>query len=622
MLKNLSISKKLYSGFTLMIIIIVTITITGIMKVNFINDTLNIIVEVNSVKQRYAINFRGSVHDRAIAIRDVVLAKDLNDSLFKRSVEDIKRLEVFYKDSAKKMDKIFSDGINVDNKEREILTKIKDIEKKTLPLVKQIIELKNKSQHLEAQNILINKASANFTYWLKVINEFIDYEENKNQIATPEARKVASGFSTTMIIILIISLIIGTFIAYIISNQMLKSVTKVKSGLENFFLFLNRESNEATNIDLDSKDEFGQMAEAINQNIVSVQKSIINDEEFVKNIAIFAKEIGNGDLTAKITKDTKTKSLLELKEILLSMQEQLNKNIASNIPDLLNVLNCFKNHDFRAKSEDKISSVAVTINELGDVISELLNQSLSVGKTLDNASDTLIENVNKLDSSTKDAANSLNQTSSVLEEITQTVKNNSNNVIEMSTYAREVDGSVKEGQKLANNTSDAMTEITDQVNTISEAITVIDQIAFQTNILSLNAAVEAATAGEAGKGFAVVAQEVRNLASRSAEAAQEIKTIVEQATAKASYGKDISKKMSEGYNELFHNVEKTTQIIKNISEASKEQEQGIAQINSAINILNTQTQENSAVANETKNIALETDSIAKEIVANLSNKKF
>lgn len=105
MFKNLSISKKLYSGFTLMIVIIVTITIIGIMKVNFINDTLNIIVEVNSVKQRYAINFRGSVHDRAIAIRDVVLAKDLNSSLFKKSLEDIKKLEVFYDDSAKKWTK-------------------------------------------------------------------------------------------------------------------------------------------------------------------------------------------------------------------------------------------------------------------------------------------------------------------------------------------------------------------------------------------------------------------------------------------------------------------------------------------------------------------------------------
>ena len=119
MFKDMSISKKLYSGFTFMIIIIVTITIVGIIKVNFINDTLNTIVEVNSVKQRYAINFRGSVHDRAIAIRDVVLSENKNDALFKKSVEDIKNLEVFYDDSAKMMDEIFSVGTNVDAKEKE-----------------------------------------------------------------------------------------------------------------------------------------------------------------------------------------------------------------------------------------------------------------------------------------------------------------------------------------------------------------------------------------------------------------------------------------------------------------------------------------------------------------------
>jgi len=622
MFKDMSISKKLYSGFTFMIIIIVTITIVGIIKVNFINDTLNTIVEVNSVKQRYAINFRGSVHDRAIAIRDVVLSTNKNDLLFKKSIEDIKNLEVFYDKSAKKMDEIFNTGTNVDAKEKEILLKIKDIEKRTLPLVKEIIELKSNNRHAQAQKVLIQSASDNFTHWLKVINEFIDYEEEKNQVATPEAREVASSFSTTMITILIISLVIGIFIAYIISNQMVKSVSKVQVGLQDFFSFLNRETNKASNIDLDSKDEFGQMAQAINNNILKVQKSIINDEEFVKNIAVFAQEIGKGNLLAEITKNTKTESLLELKEILLKMQNELNRNIASNIPDLLDVLNCFKNHDFRRKSNDTSSNVAIAINELGDVISELLNQSLSVGQTLENSSDTLITNVNKLNTSTNDAAASLEETSAVLEEITSAVTNNSNNVIEMASYAKEVDDSVKEGQKLAKNTSDAMTEITDQVNTISEAISVIDQIAFQTNILSLNAAVEAATAGESGKGFAVVAQEVRNLAARSAEAAQEIKGIVEQATSKASYGKDISNQMSEGYNELFNNVEKTTQLIKSISDASKNQEQGISQINSAITLLNSQTQENSVIANETKDIAIETDSIAKEIVANLGNKKF
>ncbi|RXJ95209.1 hypothetical protein CRV02_14640, partial [Arcobacter sp. CECT 8989] len=113
----------------------------------------------------------------------------------------------------------------------------------------------------------------------------------------------------------------------------------------------------------------------------------------------------------------------------------------------------------------------------------------------------------------------------------------------MSLNAKELTSSVKEGEKLASKTTVAMSEINEQVSEITNAIGIIDQIAFQTNILSLNAAVEAATAGEAGKGFAVVAQEVRNLASRSATAANEIKIIVENATQKANEGKQIASKM-------------------------------------------------------------------------------
>ena len=618
----MTIAKRLYSGFAVMILIIISITTIGIFKVNFIDNTLNEIVEVNSVKQRYAINFRGSVHDRAIAIRDLVLAKDKEDSLFQKSVKDIKRLETFYTKSAEPLDMIFKDGLNVDATEKEILSKIKTIEKTTLPIVSKIIDLKMNNQHGEAKELLMHQASENFTYWLKVINEFIDYEENKNQIATPKAREVASGFSGIMIVILIISLILGVAIAYFISNQLITSVKKVQIGLEDFFDFLNKKTNKASIIDLKSKDEFGQMAKVINNNIQDIEKSIIQDEKFVENIANFAKEIGGGNLTVQISSNTKTKSLIELKEILTNMQTNLNNSIAECIPTLLNVLSNYKNHDFTVTSPNTSAKVAVAVNELGDVISALLSQSFNVGKSLENSSQTLIENVDKLNVSSNEAAHSLKETSSVLQEITTAVSNNSKNVVKMENYATEVDISAKDGQDLAKNTSEAMNDITDQVSAITESISVIDQISFQTNILSLNAAVEAATAGEAGKGFAVVAQEVRNLASRSAEAANEIKSLVEAATAKAQYGKSISNKMIDGYDQLLGNIQKTTESIQSIAKSSKEQEQGISQINNSITLLDSKTQENAAIANETKEIAIQTDSIAKEIVIDLSNKKF
>ena len=252
----------------------------------------------------------------------------------------------------------------------------------------------------------------------------------------------------------------------------------------------------------------------------------------------------------------------------------------------------------------------------------MLVENKSNGLTLEDSSKILLTNVDKLNASSNTAVASLEETAAALEEITSNIRNNTQSIFKMSTLAQDVTKSVKDGEVLATETVNAMQEINNQVQDINDAIAVIDQIAFQTNILSLNAAVEAATAGEAGRGFAVVAGEVRNLASRSAQAAKEIKAIVETATKKANEGKQIASNMIDGYKDLNENIQQTIKLIQEIKITSNEQRSGIEQINKAINSLDMQTQQNAQVASQSYEVSVKIDRIAKLIVSNADEKEF
>ena len=270
----------------------------------------------------------------------------------------------------------------------------------------------------------------------------------------------------------------------------------------------------------------------------------------------------------------------------------------------------------------KMGSIILGIRSLGSSISELLALLNITSEELNSEMIKLTEASLSLSNSSNIQAAALEETAAALEEVTNTIISTANNTSKMAKLSNDVHESAIKGQKLANDTALAMDGINNEVSAIDEAIIVIDQISFQTNILSLNAAVEAATAGEAGKGFAVVAQEVRNLASRSADAANEIKTLVENATSKTRIGKNISENMIRGYNQLNENIKKTIDTINEVEEASKEQQLGIEQINDAVSTLDSKTQENAKVASLTNEIATQTDQIATKIVEDLSNKDY
>jgi len=445
-----------------------------------------------------------------------------------------------------------------------------------------------------------------------------------SEIAEEEVIQAPNTIRNQIIIIALVLVFIIAFVVYIvINNGIITPLRDFQEGLLNFFKYLNREIDDAKLLDDRLNDEIGKMAKVVNENITRTQAILNEDRKVIDDTIVVLSEFEKGDLSQRVQSTTSNIALQELTTLL----NKMGTNMESNIDGILNVLDQYSKYKFTNKVEtndvkEHLLKLANGINFLEEAVTQMLIDNKSNGLTLNNSSDELLENVDILNKNATQSAAAIEETAASIEEITSNISSNTQNITEMAGYATQLNASANEGESLANQTTQAMNDIDEQVKSINESISIIDQIAFQTNILSLNAAVEAATAGEAGKGFAVVAQEVRNLASRSAQAANDIKTLVENATTKANDGKDIAQKMIHGYTQLNDNISKTIGLITDVEVASKEQQKGIEHINEAINSLDHQTQENSLISNKAYDIAVQTNTMAQLIVANANEKEF
>ncbi len=391
--------------------------------------------------------------------------------------------------------------------------------------------------------------------------------------------------------------------------------------------FLKNMDNKNVSFEINTSmaSEYSEIKDVIDKREKELLQKEKEESILIEEAKIVMNQVKHGIYSQTITSISSNNSLEEFKK-------SVNEMIVETREHFLNInsiLEKYTNYDYKEKLELKrISSngefqhLADAINKLKEAITQMLVENKINGITLQNSSKILLTNVDKLNLSSNEAANSLKKTSTVLSEITQNIDKTSTQTIQMSSLANAVIGYSKEGLNLAQKTTTAMDEINEKVSAINESITIIDQIAFQTNILSLNAAVEAATAREAGRGFAVVAAEVRNLANRSTQAAYEIKKLVESANIKANDGKTIANEMIEGYTVLNTNIDKTIELISSVADISKEQQVGIVQINSAINILEQQIKANAEVSSQANNIAIKTSNIANTIVDSANQKEF
>jgi methyl-accepting chemotaxis protein len=242
--------------------------------------------------------------------------------------------------------------------------------------------------------------------------------------------------------------------------------------------------------------------------------------------------------------------------------------------------------------------LAEGMNELTGKMADVVRSMSAAAAEVRTGADEISRGNLNLSQRTEEQASSLEETASSMEQMTSAVKNNADNAAQANQLAAAARDQAERGGKVVGAAVSAMSEINTASKKIADIIGVIDEIAFQTNLLALNAAVEAARAGEQGRGFAVVASEVRNLASRSAQAAKEIKALIQDSVGKVTEGTKLVDESGRVLAEIVTGVKKVTDVVAEIAASSREQAAGIEQVNKAVTSMDAVTQQNAALVEQ------------------------
>ena len=254
--------------------------------------------------------------------------------------------------------------------------------------------------------------------------------------------------------------------------------------------------------------------------------------------------------------------------------------------------------EFKTKRGGDFGRLLRGMGEMEDTLTDLVTRIKASSDTIAVASGQIAAGNQDLSQRTDEQASSLEETAAAMEQLTGTVKQNADNALHANQLAQSASEVAKRGGSVVGKVVATMTSINESSKRIADIIGVIDGIAFQTNILALNAAVEAARAGEQGRGFAVVASEVRSLAQRSAAAAKEIKVLIEDSVAKVGSGATLVNQAGSTMTEVVDSIKRVTDIMGEISAASREQTSEIGQVNQAIVQMDQVTQQNAALVEE------------------------
>lgn len=479
MFEHLKLSSKIGLGFGAVIFLMIILVVMGIVQMNFAKSRLQTMNDINAKKQRYAINFRGSVHDRAISVRDVVLLDD--EARLQAALDNIKRLEDFYNAASANMNEMLKDSALFNNEERAILGRLNQIANKTNAGYKKIIQLKQSWQVDEAKKLLLNEVASDFSLWLKIINEFIDYQEEANNNLTKQVMLVVNNFVTIMLVLagiaILIAVIITLFTARgIVSalggepNEVSKVIKEVASGnLSKDYVSKYPRSILADAISM--KDKLKQITilirnasntigERTNELIKTFDKVSISVDEQSK-ITSFSTKIVQGVVSGtneimQMTNDTRTNSQKatqicnegkeDSEEVAQKMQE-INANVAKQVEQILLL-------EEKAK---EISGAAELIAEITDQTNLLaLNAAIEAARAGTHGRGFAVV--------ADEIRNLAERTGTATDEIANTIKQIQEETQNTVTLIKSGAPKVQEGYELSHKVADMLVDIYESSN--------------------------------------------------------------------------------------------------------------------------------------------------------------
>jgi methyl-accepting chemotaxis protein len=413
------------------------LTILGIQKVNSIDKTLAEITDINSVKQRYAINYRGSVHDRAIAIRDVAIARNVQEVMsFEKTIRE---LESFYTESEQNMERMLASGAPFSSKERDILARIDEIQKHTLPLVEEILTAKKDMQPVT--DVVLDQVRPAFITWLDTINEFIDYQEAENQKLTPEARMVAGGFQNLMLILTLISLIVSVVIGILIERSFRKSLGGepfvAQSAIKQMAQgdLTNVASNNYHGSILDSLSDMNQKITSIVKNIIGASNSLAGKIEDVSQGS--SQVLESATHQARLTQETAQK----LDELRHSIDQV--SSIATHTED-----NSEMTVEFALKGRQVVNEAALEMEKISSTVN------------------TTVEQIERLEDRTKQIGSIVNVISEISDQTNLLALNAAIEAARAGESGRGFAVVADEVRSLAQRTGDATSQIATMINEV------------------------------------------------------------------------------------------------------------------------------------------------------------